>query len=86
MPDLKKNICVHRLPDHGPNRSIMLNVTSGHPAGEHQHGTPVRLLMDVRPSTTAHGRLKITFGVQAEELETGEPAFATACEFRLEMN
>lgn len=83
MPPLKKNICAHKVPQYGPNRSIMLHVQD--PDGEHVHGPPVRLILDQRASTTAHGRIKVTLGIPAKE-EDGTDAFAVACEFRLEMN
>lgn len=65
------------LPDHGPNRSVLL-----------LDGKLARVVMATRPSTTAHGRIKVLLGapVRAQLDGPSEEAFVVFSEFRLEMN
>lgn len=61
---------IRALPEHGPNRSILLT----------EERSPVLLGLHLRTSTTAHGRVKAAFAVPAGE------GLAALAEFRIEMN
>lgn len=64
------NAAIMVLPDHGPNRSILL-----------VDGAPARVGLAGRLSTSAHGRLKVAFVTPTD----AGPA-VLGPEFRLEMN
>lgn len=75
-----ESICVHKLPQCGPNRSIMLHLLEESTEDKHVHGMPVKLELRARASGTAHGRIKVALGLEVDGM------FAPACEYRLEMN
>lgn len=66
---------IRKLPQAGPNRTIATDVED----------QPLMVVMGVRASSTAHGRMKVAFGVPMTD-DDGQPAFGAFAEFRLEMN